>query len=126
MPTNPITWPACSSSWRCWCIWRCGHSAGIATLRPIGGRKRDFLRRYLGPLLQAVADGLRGWPVEALDATIRQLIGELPDWADHQAAELEARVGRYRDPDAGNAAGAGPAEGRTAAATRVVDQNLWG
>ena len=88
--------------------------------------QRDFLRRYLGPLLQAVADSLRGWPVEALDATIRQLIGELPDWADHQAAELEARVGRYRDPDAGNVAGAEPAEGRTAAATRVVDQNLWG
>ena len=88
--------------------------------------QRDFLRRYLGPLLQAVAEGLRGWPAEALDATVRQLIAELPDWADHQAAELEARVGRYHDPDAGNAARAEAAEGRTTAATRVVDQNLWG
>ncbi len=87
--------------------------------------QRDFLRRYLGPLLNVVAGCLRGCPDEALDATIRQLVGELPDWADHQAAELEARVGRYRDPDAASAARAEVAEGH-AAATRVVDQNLWG
>lgn len=86
---------------------------------PVAYRRaqRDFLRRYLGPLLHVVADNLRGFPVETLDRTVGQLVGDLPDWADHQAAELEARVGRYRDPDTATA-------GR--GATRVVDQNLWG
>ncbi|WP_422368169.1 molecular chaperone TorD family protein [Pelagibius sp.] len=88
--------------------------------------QRDFLRRYLCPLLRAVADCLRGWPVESLDETIGQLVADLPDWADHQAAELEARVGRYRDPDAATAARVEGAQSRDTAAARVVDQNLWG
>ena len=88
--------------------------------------QRDFLRRYLGPLLHVVADCLRGRAPETLDATIGHLIEELPDWADLQAAELEARVGRYRDPDAASTVPAETAEGPGAAATRVIDQNLWG
>ena len=88
--------------------------------------QRDFLRRYLGPLLHAVADCLRGWPVETLDETIRQLVRDLPGWADLQAAELEARVGRYRDPDAVATGRSDAVQGHGTAATRVVDQNLWG
>lgn len=87
--------------------------------------QRDFLRRYLCPLLQAVADGLRKCPVEALDPTIVRLVEELPGWARGQAAELEARVGPYRDPDGAATKSTRAPEGQVAAA-RVVDQNLWG
>ena len=86
--------------------------------------QRDFLRRYLCPLLRALAEGLRRRPVEGLDPTIAQLVSELPDWARSQAAELEARVGPYRDPEDASAVSARTVEGQAAA--RVVDQNLWG
>ena len=85
--------------------------------------QRDFLRRYLSPLLHAVAEGLRERPADRLDHTLTQLIGELPDWANGQIAELEARVGPYRDADA---AGGNPGLGAEGRKARVVDQNLWG
>ncbi len=85
--------------------------------------QRDFLRRYLAPLLSAVAGSLRRHPVEDLDSTIGQLVAELPAWAESQVAELEARVGPYRDPD--SAKDRRTTEG-TVPGTRVVDQNLWG
>lgn len=95
---------------------------------PSAGRRaqRDFLRRHLGPMLRAVAGGLRGRPVEDLDPTITRLVEELPDWAQGQSAELEARVGPYRDPDDATTLSTRAEEGPATAASRVVDQNLWG
>ena len=86
--------------------------------------QRDFLRRYLCPLLKAIAGSLRARPVAGLDATIAQLVEDLPSWAQSQAAELEARVGPYRDPD--DAEGGTRSLPRQRTAPRTVDQNLWG
>ena len=61
--------------------------------------QRDFLHRYLSPLLRSVADRLRGHPAPTLDGTIKQLVDELPTFAESQAVELEARVGPFRDPN---------------------------
>lgn len=92
---------------------------------PYRRAQRDFLRRYLGPLLEAIADRLRRSPVPDLAAVHTELVDALPRWAEGQAAELEARVGPYRDPDdpAHNAQplGEGMADGK-----HIVDQNLWG
>ncbi|WP_282607793.1 molecular chaperone TorD family protein [Pelagibius sp. Alg239-R121] len=85
--------------------------------------QRDFLQRYLSPLLYTVAEGLRERPAGKLDRTLAQLVSELPDWASGQIAELEARVGPYHDTDAARSNPGLGAEGRKA---RVIDQNLWG
>lgn len=88
---------------------------------PFRRAERDFIRRYLGSMLRAVAGRLYGSTVsDDLDPVIRQLVDELPNWAESQAAELEARVGPYRDPDKPGFAGAD----RTPVA--AGDQNLWG
>lgn len=92
---------------------------------PYRRAQRDFLRRYLVPLLQAVAGRLRQSPPTGLDPTLRELADELPGWAEGQAHELEARVGPYRTPDDQNAARSSvPAP--VAGTRRTVDQNLWG
>lgn len=96
---------------------------------PYRRAQRDFLRRYLLPLLRCIGARVRPLPADALDPTLRRLVDHLPDWAEGLAIELESRVGRYRDPDtpataaAGTAADGGPA---AAAGTTVVEQNLWG
>lgn len=79
--------------------------------------QRDFLCRYLGRTLEAVAGSLRRHPVESLDPTIGQLVQDLNGWAAIQITELEARVGPFHDPDAPNI--------RTAPAEPAA-QNLWG
>lgn len=91
---------------------------------PYRRAERDFLYRYLAPMLRTVGACLRSGLVKDLDLTITQLAQELPVWADGQTAELEARVGPYRDPDASGLAR--PQNGQVAAGDRVVDQNLWG
>jgi len=92
---------------------------------PYRRAQRDFLHRYLVPLLKAVADRLRHSPSTALDPTLRQLVDELPAWAEGQAHELEARVGSYHTPDDQNAARSSvPAP--VTGTRRTVDQNLWG
>lgn len=75
--------------------------------------QRDFLARYAAPALDCVAGKLRRQPVAELDATLAQLLQALADWAPGQLAELEARVGPHRDPDA-------------PAPTAPAAQNLWG
>ena len=91
---------------------------------PSPGRRaqRDFLRRYLVPMLRAVDAALRQCDTGDLDPTLRQLCAELPDWAESLATELETRVGHFRDPD--RTSGTGP--NATGAKPRFVDQNLWG
>lgn len=85
--------------------------------------QRDFLCRYLEPVLASVAEALRRKTVPALDPTLAQLIQDMASWADEQIVELEARVGPFRDPDAPRpGAAAGPPSADPAPATH----NLWG
>ncbi len=79
--------------------------------------QRDFLCRYLAPTLEGVAGCLRHYPVAALDPTLNRLMQDMAHWAQAQIAELEARVGPFRDPDAPRPAGAAP---------EPATQNLWG
>ena len=88
---------------------------------PYRRAQRDFLRRYLGPLLQSVRRALADAEAVDLDPTLRQLCAELAGWAEMEATELEARVGPFRDLDADPQTG--PRTGQEA--PRVVDQNLW-
>jgi DMSO reductase family type II enzyme chaperone len=82
---------------------------------PTRRAQRDFLGRYAAPALACVAGKLRRQPVPDLDHTVAQLLQVLAEWAPGQVAELEARVGLYRDPDAPPPATAAP-----------TLQNLWG
>lgn len=79
--------------------------------------QRDFLCRYLGPTLKAVAGLLRRHPVTLLDPTIGQLVQDMSAWTEVQINELEVRVGPFHDPDAPKT-GSAPAE--------PTAQNLWG
>lgn len=76
--------------------------------------QRDFLQRYLVPLLEAIRAGIAAERDLALDATLVRLIEDLPPWAQQQAVELEARVGAYN----GQAGEAGQR-------ARTLDQDLW-
>lgn len=90
--------------------------------RPADGYRRaqrDFLRLYLAPLLNGMAERLQRAGPATLDATVRRLVEELPAWAQSQIAELEARVGPYRGADA-------PPDAAAAGEPRVVTQDLWG
>lgn len=78
--------------------------------------QRDFLSRFLAPMLRTVSGLLSARPVADLDPGLVRLLADMSGWAEGQIAELEARVGSYRDPDAP----------RPAAAEPSVAQNLWG
>ena len=84
--------------------------------------QRDFLSRYLAPLLEAIRERVRSVSEHRLDPTLRQLCDGLPHLARMQLAELEARVGVYRDRDAASPTLAT----QSGQGARVVDQNLWG
>ena len=77
--------------------------------------QRDFLARFLAPMLEEVDAGLRGRCPEELDPVLAGLVQDLGPFARQQIAELEAVVGPYHDPDA-------PSPERSGAAP----QNLWG
>lgn len=79
--------------------------------------QRDFLCRYLGRTLEAVAGLLRRHPVELLDPTLSQLVQDINAWAAVQINELEVRVGPFHDPDA-------PKTGSVP--TEPAAQDLWG
>jgi len=85
--------------------------------------QRDFLARFLAPLLDTLARKLRRKPVSGLDPTVAQLLEEMAPWARQQIAELEARVGPFRDLD-------GPRPAATDVTKDAVKdsgpQNLWG
>ena len=86
---------------------------------PYRRAQRDFLCRYLSPMLDAVAGELRRQRVPDLDPTVFQLLQDIADWSYQQVGELEARVGPFRDPDAPK-----PAHG-TRQASEPATQNLW-
>ena len=87
-----------------------GYDAG-----PPRRAQRDFLARYLAPLLDCVAGKLRRANFGDLDPTLNQIVQELAPWARQQIAELESFTGPYRDPDAPR-----PVSGEP------MPQNLWG
>ncbi len=76
--------------------------------------QRDFLCRYLVPLMDAIRQELAAQRGLGLDKTLVRMIEDLPEWASQQAAELEARVGPYSDQAS-----------RAGDLPRSVDQNLW-
>ena len=81
---------------------------------PYRRAQRDFLHRYLVPLLDAMRRGVAAESRLTLDATLVRMVEDLPEWARQQLAELEARVGPCAD----------PAEHATRQ-PRAVAQNLW-
>lgn len=88
--------------------------AGHTDPSPYRRAQRDFLHRYLVPLLHALQNGVAAEKRLALDATLVRLLEDLPEWARQQLAELEARVGPCTD----------PAE-HASSQPRAVAQNLW-
>lgn len=76
--------------------------------------QRDFLHRYLVPLLDAMRRGVATEKRLNLDATLVRMVEDLPEWARQQLVELEARVGPSAD----------SAE-RATRQPRAVAQNLW-
>lgn len=87
---------------------------------PYRRAQRDFLCRYLGPTLGAVAGQLRRAALPNFDQTIFTLLQDMDRWSHLQVRELEARVGPFNDPDATQ-----PAH-RAAPVSRSAPQNLWG
>ncbi len=87
---------------------------------PYRRAQRDFLCRYLEPMLETVAGKLRQTPVPDLDPTTYQLLQDMAAWSAGQVDELEARVGPFRDPDSPKQAHATPQ------ASEPATQNLWG
>lgn len=81
---------------------------------PYRRAQRDFLRRYLVPLMDAIRQSLAGQKTLNLDPTLVRMIEDLPEWASQQLVELEARVGPYADSPAS-----------ASSRTRSVAQNLW-
>lgn len=77
--------------------------------------QRDFLARFLAPLMEVISGRLRRRGSGDLDSTLSDLVQDLGPWARQQIAELEARVGPFHDPDAPGHSTGTPAP-----------QNLWG
>ncbi|SFC26255.1 molecular chaperone TorD family protein [Tropicimonas isoalkanivorans] len=84
---------------------------------PLRRAQRDFLSRYVAPLLALIGTSIQRPLDPVLDPTIARLIRDLHGLAELQIAELEARVGPYRRPD-------GPRQ--TPARDEAINQNLWG
>lgn len=62
--------------------------------------RRDFITRYLSPLLHAVKAAYVRASGHGLDATLAQLIDTLPAWADRRREALEEQVGPCPAPGA--------------------------
>lgn len=62
---------------------------------PYRRAQRDFLARYLLPLLQVIRTGYAKESQFGLDQNLAHLLEILPDWASRQQRALEAMVGVY-------------------------------
>ncbi|MBL3574959.1 molecular chaperone TorD family protein [Rhodovulum sulfidophilum] len=83
---------------------------------PVRRAARDFLVRYVEPMLALIAAALRRPSEPPLDATLVRLTRDLHGFAESRIAELAAQVGPYRS-----------AEARSdAAPDAAAHQNLWG
>ena len=60
---------------------------------PYQRARRDFIARYLLPLLEAIKSRYAGLREQNLDATLAHLVDALPGWALAQQTELASRVG---------------------------------
>lgn len=67
---------------------------------PYQRAQRDFIARYLGPLLTAIQERFNAERVNALDPTLTHLIELLPRWATERQAVLASRVGPCPPPRA--------------------------
>lgn len=78
------------------------HRALVSDLDPTPCQRaqRDFIARYLEPLLSAIRARYHRAREHGLDQTLARLIEVLPDWAAQQQAELEIRVGPCPQPNA--------------------------
>ena len=76
--------------------------------------QRDFLRRYLLPLLETIHQEVSAESHGQLDANLLRLIEDLPQRLRQQLAELQVRIGPSTEPSV-------PA----AEQTRNLAQNLW-
>src|SRR5690606_34120820 len=59
---------------------------------------RDFITRYLGPLLDAISSRLADERDQELDPTLAYLVAALPDWVADHLDELSAQVGPCPEP----------------------------
>lgn len=86
---------------------------------PSGYRRaqRDFLHRYLLPLMDAIYQGVAAESGLSLDSTLVRMAEDLPEWVRQQLVELEARVGPYSDQR--------PSATDRRNGPRAVEQNLW-
>ncbi len=76
--------------------------------------QRDFLQRYLLPLLDAIYQNVAAEHELMLDATLVRLIEDLPHWLRQQLGELEVRVGAGADSSV-----------HATERPRILAQNLW-
>ena len=90
---------------------------------PYRRAQRDFLCRYLSTFLAKTSKPLTGGKATQLDPCILQVLADMAYWAEEQIAELEARIGPFRDPDAPRPAPTSSGQTETGAA---ATQNLWG
>lgn len=80
---------------------------------PYRRAQRDFLARYLIPLLRAIRAGCEKEQGQGLDSNLSHLVEVLPGWAQEQQRALEAHVG------------ACPQEGDKKAAPDSANQPMW-
>ncbi|MGJ7462157.1 molecular chaperone TorD family protein [Halomonas sp. MA07-2] len=78
---------------------------------PYRRAQRDFIARYLGPLLGAIRERFAGARGQGLDPTLARLIEVLPEWTADQQAALSAQVGP--SPQAGEAGADSNADSRS-------------
>ncbi|WP_051530474.1 molecular chaperone TorD family protein [Halomonas halodenitrificans] len=60
---------------------------------PYQRAQRDFIARYVRPLLAAIQERFNAERIDALDPTLAQLIAVLPGWVNDRQAALASRVG---------------------------------
>ncbi|MBQ0833858.1 molecular chaperone TorD family protein [Marinobacter sp.] len=80
---------------------------------PYRRAQRDFLVRYLRPLLQAIRAGYARENQHGLDANLAHLVKVLPDWTHTQQQALEIQVGPS------------PEEGARKAGPELASQPMW-
>ncbi len=80
---------------------------------PYRRAQRDFLARYLAPLLKAIRAGYAKESHHGLDPNLGHLVNELPGWTHAQQLALERHVGP------------GPQPGAKKSAPESANQPMW-
>lgn len=80
---------------------------------PYRRAQRDFLMRYLVPLLQAMCSAYAQESNLGLDPNLEHLLMELPKWAAEQQSSLEQLVGAYSK------------EAKIIASSESTGQSMW-